>query len=190
MDIQTHIVFRVQTQGSCKIIMQTQGSYYTTHIVIIVQTQGSCNFNNVVQYSADPWVMQLKSDEHIWRINCSSLVYHMWWLSGLRGYLVIQQPDAHLFKSRLDQYFFLYIVFLSCQFQKMYKYAKFDQNIWCGSRVMSFFTKRPQLAKMMLSRASSPFVYQWLGNVKINKFICCFIWSKYTMRFKSYEHFH
>ena len=25
-------------------------------------------------------------------------------------------------------------------------YAKFDQNIWCGSRVMSIFTKRPRPA--------------------------------------------
>ena len=64
---QTHIGIRVQTQGSYKIIVQTQRSY-TTHIVIIVQTQGPCNilqtqglcnFNNVVQYSADPRVMQL-----------------------------------------------------------------------------------------------------------------------------------
>ena len=29
------------------------------------------------------------------------------------------------------------------QFQKMYKYAKFDQNIWCSSRIMSIFTKIP-----------------------------------------------
>ena len=32
----------MQTQGSCKIIIQTQGSF-KTHIVIIVRTQESCN---------------------------------------------------------------------------------------------------------------------------------------------------
>ena len=33
---------------------------------------------------------------------------------------------------------FLYI--FHCKFQKLYKHAKFDQNIWCGLRVMSIFT--------------------------------------------------
>ena len=37
---------------------------------------------------------------------------------------------------------------------KMYKYAKFDQNIWCGSRATSIFTKKPWPAKMMLGTAS------------------------------------
>ena len=32
----------------------------------------------------------------------------MLWLSGLSGFLVIQQPDAQLFESRRDQHF-LYI---------------------------------------------------------------------------------
>ena len=32
------------------------------------------------------------------------------------------------------------------------------------------------------------FAYQWLDNVKTDKYVCK-IWSKYTMWFKSYEHF-
>ena len=43
-DGQTHIVIIVQTQRSCKIVMQTKGSC-NTHIVIIAQAQGSSNFN-------------------------------------------------------------------------------------------------------------------------------------------------
>ena len=35
--------------------------------------------------------------------------------------------------------------------------AKFDQNIPCDSRVMSIITKRPRLAGLMLGEASSPF---------------------------------
>ena len=35
------------------------------------------------------------------------------------------------------------------------KYAKFDPNILCGSRVMSIFTNVPQPAGLMLSKASS-----------------------------------
>ena len=71
---------------------------------------------------------------------------------------------------------------------KMYKFAKFDSNIWCGSRVISIFTKRPWPAKMMIGKASSTFwhTYQWQDNVKINKRT---IWSKFTLRFKTYEHF-
>ena len=38
------MVIKVQTQGSCKIIVQTHGLCKTS-IVIIEQTQGSCNFN-------------------------------------------------------------------------------------------------------------------------------------------------
>ena len=38
----TQIVIIMQTQGSCKSIVQTKGSG-KTHVVIIVQTQGSCN---------------------------------------------------------------------------------------------------------------------------------------------------
>ena len=39
----------------------------------------------------------------------------------------------------------------------MYKYAKFDQNIPYGSRVMNIHIKRNQPAKMKPSEASSPF---------------------------------
>ena len=35
---------------------------------------------------------------------------------------------------------------------KINKYAKFDPNIPCGSRVMSVFTNLPQPAEMMLSK--------------------------------------
>ena len=38
---------------------------------------------------------------------------------------------------------------------KMYKHAKFDQNIQCGSRVMSIFTKIPYPAEMAFEEASS-----------------------------------
>ena len=44
---------------------------------------------------------------------------------------------------------------------KMYKYAKFDQNIPYGSRVMSISTKRPRPAGLMLGEASSPFCIPW-----------------------------
>ena len=37
----------------------------------------------------------------------------------------------------------------------MYKYVKLDQNIPCGSRVMSLLTNLPRLAGLMLSKASS-----------------------------------
>ena len=71
MDRWTYIVIIVQTQWSCNITVQTQGSC-KTHIVIkvqaqgscnIVQTQGSCNYNltskpRVVQYSSDQLVVQ------------------------------------------------------------------------------------------------------------------------------------
>ena len=40
---------------------------------------------------------------------------------------------------------------------KKYKNAIFDQNILCGSRVISIFTERLRLAKMMLGEPSSPF---------------------------------
>ena len=40
---------------------------------------------------------------------------------------------------------------------KLYQQAKFDENIPCGSRVMSLFTKRAQPTKIMLGEASSPF---------------------------------
>ena len=43
---QTHIVIIVQTQGSCKIIVHTQGPCMT-HIVIIVQTLGLCIYVNI-----------------------------------------------------------------------------------------------------------------------------------------------
>ena len=40
---------------------------------------------------------------------------------------------------------------------KIYKYAIYDQNMLCDSRVISIFTKRSRPAKMMLDEASSPF---------------------------------
>ena len=42
MDRQTKLVIVVQTEGSCKIKVQTQGPS-KTHIVLIEQTKGSCN---------------------------------------------------------------------------------------------------------------------------------------------------
>ena len=53
---------------------------------------------------------------------------------------------------------------------KMYKYAKFYQNIPCGSRVISVFTKRAQLVKMMLAKPRHCFAWQWLNNVKVHKY--------------------
>ena len=52
---------------------------------------------------------------------------------------------------------------------KMYKYAKLDQNIPCGSRVISIW---PRLGWLMLGKASSPFciLYQWLDSVEIDKY--------------------
>ena len=49
----------------------------------------------------------------------------MWWLSGLRGCLVIQQLDTQWLESRREQYLFFIFYF----FQKMFKYAKFAQDI-------------------------------------------------------------
>ena len=46
---------------------------------------------------------------------------------------------------------------------KMYKYAKFDQNIPCSSRVMNIFTLRPLPAEMMLGEASLPFYIPMAG---------------------------
>ena len=119
--------------------MRTQGSCNT------VQTKGSCNFNRVVQYSTDSRVMQLKSDEHRQRlyiyVNCSDLVYHVWCRSGLRGSLVFPGFYSNsLMHSGSNLGLANIYNFLSCQFRKMYKCAKFDQNIWCGSSVMSIFT--------------------------------------------------
>ena len=86
----------------------------------------------------------------------------------------IQQPDVQWFESRRDQYFLFFIFsfphHIPCQFQKMYKYVKFDQNIWCGSRVMSIFAKRPWPAKLMFAKLRHHFAYQWLDNVKMNKY--------------------
>ena len=55
---------------------------------------------------------------------------------------------------------------------------------------MSFehFSKRAQPAKLMLGEASSPFHIPAVG--KIKNTIVYKIWTKYTMQFKSYEHFH
>ena len=50
---------------------------------------------------------------------------------------------------------------------KMYKYAKFDKNIPCGSRVMSVFTNRPRPAGRM---PRPRFAYKWLDNVKMYKY--------------------
>ena len=46
---------------------------------------------------------------------------------------------------------------------KLYKQAKFDENIPFGSRVMSLFTKRAQPANMMLGEASSTFCIPMAG---------------------------
>ena len=64
-------------------------------------------------------------------------------------------PDAQWLESRCD--FFSFLCHFRCRFKKMYKYAKFDQNIWCSSGVVSIFTDIPQLANMMLDNASSLF---------------------------------
>ena len=41
--------------------------------------------------------------------------------------------------------------------KKKYNYAKFDQNIWCGSRVMTIFSSRQQPINMLSGQALSPF---------------------------------
>ena len=46
------------------------------------------------------------------------------------------------------------------------EYAKFDWYISGGLRVMSIFTKTPQLAKMMLGKPSSPFCMPVAGLLK------------------------
>ena len=46
---------------------------------------------------------------------------------------------------------------------KMYKYAIFGQNIPCGSRVLSNFTKIPRPARLMLAEASPPFCIAGTG---------------------------
>ena len=69
----------------------------------------------------------------------------------------------------------------------MYKYSKLAHNIPCGSRAMSILLKDLDGPKWCLEKPCNRFAYQWLDNVKINKHEA--IWSKYTVRFKSYEHF-
>ena len=44
-------------------------------------------------------------------------------------------------------FFFIFYLFFDIflvNLKNVYKYAKFNQNIWCGSRVMSSFTNRPR----------------------------------------------
>ena len=53
---------------------------------------------------------------------------------------------------------------------KMYTYAKFDQNIPCGLRVMSIFFKDLNLPKLCLANPCHRFAYAWLDNIKINKY--------------------
>ena len=53
----------------------------------------------------------------------------------------------------------------------MYKYAKIDQNIPCGSRVISIFTKGPRPSEMILCKASSPLCIPVAGYVKINMYV-------------------
>ena len=52
-----------------------------------------------------------------------------------------------------------FLCLFSCQFQKIYRYAKFDQNIWTfgAVQVMSIFIKKRRPAKMMFGKALSPF---------------------------------
>ena len=61
-------------------------------------------------------------------------------------YLIVFIPDLCLFS-----YFYL-----------MHTYEKFYQNILCGSRDMSIFTKRPQMTKMMLGKSLSSFCILYL----------------------------
>ena len=96
-------------------------------------------------------------------LTSTGVVYNTQWLSGLGGFLVVQQPDAHSVSNpgltNIFLYNFSFLCHFPCQFQKMFKYEKFDQNIWCGSRVMSIFTKRPRPTKMMLPKACHHFAY-------------------------------
>ena len=54
---------------------------------------------------------------------------------------------------------------------------------------MSLFTKRAQLAKIMIGEASSPFSIP-AAEQYIKKNIYIQIGTKYIIRFKSYDHFH
>ena len=79
-------------------------------------------------------------------------------------------------------FFFIFFSFLChfpCQFKKCMS-AKFDQIIWWGSRDMDIFRKRFRSAKMMLPKLHHHFPYQWIDNVKINKYMYA-----NTMCFKS-----
>ena len=62
---------------------------------------------------------------------------------------------------------------------KINKYAKFDPNLSCRSRVMSTFTKWPRRARLMLRKASSipmPVVWQcWHAYVCIYHFYLFFL---------------
>ena len=49
----------------------------------------------------------------------------------------------------------------------MHKYAKFDQNIPCASKVMSIFAKNSSSG--LEAKPRHQLAYQWLENVKINK---------------------
>ena len=67
---------------------------------------------------------------------------------------------------------FFFSLSFSLSVSKIYQYAKFDENTWCGSRGTSIFTKRPQPAKTILSNPSSIkngcYTCQWFDNVGIH----------------------
>ena len=67
---------------------------------------------------------------------------------------------------------------------KIDKYAKFDPNIPCSSRVMSILTNWQQPTQTLVCQKRMLVVrYCWHAFVRN-------IWLKYTMWYKSYEHFH
>ena len=132
---------------------------------------------------------------------------NVWYFGGfLERIFLKRQFWNHQTKNCLNEeclrYFFYYLLtmvgigdwFSIRVFECVNQYAKFDPNIYVpfGSRVMSIFTNwsRPRPAGLMLSKASS--IKKMLRMPEVKQYwhaYVCEAWSKYTMRFKSYEHF-
>ena len=77
--------------------------------------------------------------------------------SGLRGFLVdLTHSCSNPGLTNNFTLYFSFFVIYPANFKKMYKYAKFEQNILCGSNSMGIFNERPGPAKIILGNCLSP----------------------------------
>ena len=114
----------------------------------IVQIQGSCNVNLTstgegyigklldcrIQYVVAEWSKKFSCNQAAWRCHFPCQLLKCICMQSVSEY------DQEIPQSHTAD-----------------RSTKFDQNIWCGSRLMRIFTKRPRPAKMMLGKASPPF---------------------------------